>query len=99
MDEMLLWHTKNQLEAETQNRIRIETTVANREKLEALGIMVGGVVHDLNNLLVPIVANAEFLSATSNQETTTLADEIKSAGFRGAELCSHLLAFSGQKKH
>ena len=97
VDEMLLWHTRNQLEIETQNRLQVELAAANREKLEALGIMVGGVAHDLNNLLVPIVANAEYLSETVEPEMAGLATEIKSAGFRAAELCSHLLTFAGQK--
>lgn len=97
MDEILLWHTRNQLEIETRNRIRVESAAANREKLEALGIMVGGVAHDLNNLLVPIVANAEYLCDGVRPELASVANEIKSAGFRGAELCSHLLTFAGQK--
>ena len=61
---------KNQRQLKHRNE-RLETTVSTlketqqklvqRERLSALGQMAGGVAHDLNNTLAPIVAYSELL--------------------------------------
>ena len=64
--------------------------------MEAVGQLSGGIAHDFNNLLTVIVGNAEYLGEqlTSRDDLKRLADDICSAGERGAELTQRLLAFS-----
>ena len=61
-----------------------------------VGQLSGGIAHDFNNLLTVIVGNAEFLSEKlkARPDLQQLADDIGSAGERGAELTQRLLAFS-----
>ncbi len=64
-------------------------------KLEALGQMVCGVVHDFNNLLVVILGNTELLlESLANDKQRDLADATISAAERAAGLSGQLLAFA-----
>jgi PAS domain S-box-containing protein len=77
-------------------RKRTEAQLMQAQKMEAVGQLSGGISHDFNNLLTVIVGNAEYLSEqlASRADLKRLADDICSAGERGAELTQRLLAFS-----
>ncbi len=63
-------------------------------KLEAVGLLAGGVAHDFNNLLTVIAANTELLRQTPLADTgTTEIDEIHRAASRAAVVTRQLLAF------
>ena len=66
------------------------------QKMEIVGQLSGGIAHDFNNLLTVIVGNAEFLADQlgARKDLRQLAEDIGSAGDRGAELTRRLLAFS-----
>ncbi|MEM7476555.1 MAG: response regulator [Planctomycetota bacterium] len=98
MDEILLVHRSQELLAEKEQRRRMESAAIQQEKIRALGVMVGGVAHDLNNLLVPIISNSQMLELdASDDRQLDLCKAITSAGLRGSELCSTLLAFAGER--
>ncbi|MCT7378326.1 ATP-binding protein [Chelativorans salis] len=75
---------------------RQEQALATAQKMEAVGQLTGGVAHDFNNLLTVILGNAETLAEqlSSNGRPRALAQLIKLAAERGAELTNRLLAFS-----
>jgi PAS domain S-box-containing protein len=77
-------------------RKRTEEQLIQAQKMEAVGQLSGGIAHDFNNLLTVIVGNAEYLGEqlTSREDLKRIADDICSAGERGAELTQRLLAFS-----
>ena len=77
-------------------RKRTEEQLVQAQKMEMVGQLSGGIAHDFNNLLTVIVGNAEFLGEqlSSRQDLKQLADDIRRAGERGAELTQRLLAFS-----
>jgi PAS domain S-box-containing protein len=77
-------------------RKRTEAQLVQAQKMEAVGQLSGGIAHDFNNLLTVIVGNAEHLSEqlSSRADLKRLADDICSAGERGAELTQRLLSFS-----
>lgn len=66
------------------------------EKLEAIGLLAGGIAHDFNNRLTGIMAFADLIRVTSqnNSEISELAEGILSSSRRSAELTSQLLAFA-----
>ena len=68
-------------------------------KVEAIGRLAGGVAHDLNNLLSPILGYAEMLvnDLAPGDERRGFAEEIVQASFRARELVRQLLAF-GRKQ-
>ena len=66
------------------------------QRLESLGQLTGGVAHDFNNLLTVILGNAELLSEQleGDERLRRLADMIRGAAQRSAELTQRLLAFA-----
>ena len=77
---------------------RTEQAMLQAQKLETLGVLVGGISHDFNNLLGIIVGNAELAllrlpAASPAREPMQLAAR---AGLRAAELVRQLLAYSAK---
>ncbi|MFW5874851.1 MAG: hybrid sensor histidine kinase/response regulator, partial [bacterium] len=66
------------------------------QKVEAVGRLAGGVAHDLNNMLSPVLGYGEMLQLelSENDARREYADEIIRAGTRAADLVRQLLAFS-----
>ncbi len=73
----------------------LQLRVAEAEKIEAVGLLAGGVAHDFNNMLTGILAWVDIASdelGASNPVSQPL-EEIRTAAERGAELTRQLLAF------
>ncbi len=79
----------------TEHR-NLELQLNQAQKMESIGRLSGGVAHDLNNLLTPIIGYAEMLSsdASVSPSTRDSAGEIVRASFRARDLVRQLLAFS-----
>ena len=77
-------------------RKELEERIQQAEKMESLGTMAGGIAHDLNNLLTPIIGNAELVLETSGPGTPFEENlhEILDAANRAADLIRQILAFS-----
>ncbi|MBK6686966.1 MAG: response regulator [Deltaproteobacteria bacterium] len=90
--------TKQQL-AQERDQHRLEADLVERQRLESLGLLAGGVAHDFNNILTGVLANASFLrteNANAGPDTLEVVDEIEVAARRAAELCRQLLAYAGR---
>ncbi len=74
---------------------RVEARLAATGRLELLGRLTGGVVHDLNNLLAAIRGSADAMRAES-LEPSALAElqGIEDAARRGSALIGQLVAFA-----
>jgi PAS domain S-box-containing protein len=77
-------------------RRRLEEALAQTEKLDSLGRLVGGVAHDFNNMLTAILSYAVLARAGAAEGSQLAADidQIRSAAERSASLTKQLLAFS-----
>ncbi|CAN5384945.1 hypothetical protein BH23ACT3_BH23ACT3_14230 [soil metagenome] len=73
----------------------LEQQLAQSQRLEAVGQLTGGVAHDFNNLLTVILGNADMLiEDLDDHDLRSLAEMVRMAAERGAELTSQLLAFA-----
>lgn len=84
------------LKAEIDERVRMEEELVRRRNLESLGVLAGGIAHDLNNFLTVVKGNAELVRMRpgSGREQQVLLDEIMAACDRAGFLASQLLTFS-----
>ena len=88
-----------QLVTQIEERARVEETLRQMQRLEAVGQLTSGVAHDFNNLLTVVLGNLEFIEkrGLSNSSESTLKrrlSHMRIAAERGAKLTSQLLAFS-----
>ncbi len=63
------------------------------QRLESLGTLSGGVAHDLNNALSPILMGLDLLRH-KYPEDTEIIDTMESSGKRGAAMVHQLLTFA-----
>ena len=79
-----------------QEREKLRAQLAQAQKLESIGRLAGGVAHDLNNVLSPILGYGEMLLAEASQTPThrDWLQEMVHAGERGRDLVRQLLTFS-----
>ena len=67
---------------------------ANRaRRLESIGTLAGGIAHDLNNALTPILLTLDLLKQQYPTEHETL-DTVEHSANHAAEMVRHLLAFA-----
>jgi PAS domain S-box-containing protein len=80
---------------DTTHRRSLEEQLRQAHKMEAVGLLAGGISHDFNNHLNVILGNADLLlEKVQSGKPQHYAEEIKKATQRAAQLTRQLLAFS-----
>ena len=91
------------LEALRLGALEVEKAATERQhsqKLEALGTLAGGIAHDLNNTLVPVLTLAKLTARrlpAGGRERTNL-ETIHTAGMRARDLVKQILAFARREQ-
>lgn len=69
------------------------------QRLQSLGLLAGGVAHDLNNLLTPIWNSTELLRAACGTSPDTIEqwNAISAATERARDLVLQMLAYAGRR--
>lgn len=65
------------------------------QRLESLGTLAGGIAHDINNSLTPILLSAEILrESETDPSRVALLDGIETSARRGAHMVQQVLLFA-----
>jgi signal transduction histidine kinase len=92
-----------QLLGQIQERERVESTLRQMQRLEAVGQLTSGVAHDFNNLLTVVLGNIGFLerglaAAGVDGRLAQRLGYMRTAAERGAKLTDQLLSFSRRQR-
>ncbi len=76
-------------------RLRLEFAVRQKQKLEALGQMAGGISHEVNNMIQPILLLAKQLrTETDPEKTRAYQDDIYAAASNVRDVTRTILTFA-----
>jgi nitrogen-specific signal transduction histidine kinase/CheY-like chemotaxis protein len=83
------------IDTDVTERKKLETQLLRAQRMESIGTLAGGVAHDLNNVLTPILLSIELLAAkATSEEDRRLIEKTKASATHGAALVQQLLAFA-----
>lgn len=79
-----------------EERVRLEEQYHQAQKVESIGRLAGGVAHDLNNLLTPVLGYGQimFHDFEEGDKRKGYLEQIMRASERARDLVGQLLAFS-----
>ncbi len=79
-----------------EERKKLEDQLSQSQRMQAIGVLAGGVAHDFNNLLTIIIGNAQLalMDVIKDESLRNGIEETMKAGERAASLIRQLLAFS-----
>lgn len=81
-------------------RKRLEARLLRAQRLESVGTLVGGIAHDLNNVLTPILMTVKLLKKKERSEESRqrLLATAEASVDHGVEMVKQLLSFAGGER-
>lgn len=88
-------------EQDVTEKRRLEATLAQSEKLAAVGQLAAGIAHEINNPLTAVIANAQLLQREllPEDDKYELVDLIARAGARATQVVRNLLDLSRKEQY
>jgi len=76
-------------------RKKLEHQFLRAQRMESIGTLAGGIAHDLNNILAPIMLSIEMLRETAtNPQAQSMLETIQVSAKRGADIVRQVLSFA-----
>lgn len=73
----------------------LESQVIRAQRMESLGTLAGGIAHDLNNMLTPIMMSIEYLKGKiADEGTQKMISVLERSSKHGAEIIKQILTFA-----
>ncbi len=74
---------------------QLEAQFLRAQRMESIGTLAGGIAHDLNNVLAPILMSAQLLQLkTTDERTQQLLQTVEANAKRGGALVKQVLSFA-----
>ncbi len=74
---------------------KIEAQFMRAQRMESIGTLAGGIAHDLNNILAPIMMSIEVLKSTATDpQAKSILETIELSSKRGADIVRQVLSFA-----
>ncbi|HEY9248940.1 MAG TPA: PAS domain-containing protein [Rariglobus sp.] len=73
-----------------------EARLLRSQRMESIGVLAGGIAHDLNNILAPILMSIDILKQDSRgkEHAHRMLEIVRASAQRGADLVRQVLTFS-----
>lgn len=82
------------IETNATEKKKLETQLLRSQRMESIGTLAGGIAHDLNNVLAPIMVSIQMLRENARDtETAKVLGILEKSAERGAELIKQVLVF------
>ena len=76
-------------------RKQLEAQFFRAQRLESIGALAGGIAHDLNNALAPVLMGVELLKeGLGKEDRISMLDTMQASAQRGAEMVKQILTFA-----
>jgi signal transduction histidine kinase len=83
------------IDTDITERKKIEAQFLRAQRLENIGMLAGGIAHDLNNALSPIMMSLELLSLRfPDPKSTELLSTLRTSAQHGADMVRQVLSFA-----
>ncbi len=84
-----------------EERHKLESQLRQAQKMETIGTLAGGVAHDFNNILTPILVYSEMAAKHLGHDHPTRSDleHVIAGATRAKDLVKQILTFSRQTEH
>jgi PAS domain S-box-containing protein len=74
---------------------KIEAQFMRAQRMESIGTLAGGIAHDLNNILAPIMMSIDILKLTATDpQAKSILETIGRSSKRGADIVRQVLSFA-----
>jgi two-component system, cell cycle sensor histidine kinase and response regulator CckA len=74
---------------------KIESQILRSQRLESIGTLAGGIAHDLNNVLAPVLIGIQiFRDEITDERSLRMLSTMENSIKRGAEIIKQILTFS-----
>ncbi len=76
-------------------RKKLEQQFLRAQRMESIGTLAGGIAHDLNNILAPIMMSIDVLKMTvTDPQASSILQTIETSSKRGADIVRQVLSFA-----
>lgn len=83
------------IETDITERKKLEQQFLRAQRMESIGTLSGGIAHDLNNLLLPIMMGVTLLRRLNpDEKTAQVIKSIERSAKRGSNLVQQMLSFA-----
>jgi PAS domain S-box-containing protein len=83
------------LNSDITERKKLEAQFLQAQRMESIGMLAGGIAHDLNNVLSPILMASDFLRhKLPDEESRHVISTLEESAQRGADLVKQVLSFA-----
>jgi two-component system cell cycle sensor histidine kinase/response regulator CckA len=83
------------IDTDITEKKRLEAAFMRAQRMESIGTLAGGIAHDLNNILAPIVMSLDLLKTPyDSPKTSKILQTIEVSAKRGADIVRQVLSFA-----
>jgi PAS domain S-box-containing protein len=82
------------INSDITERKKLEMQFLRAQRLESIGTLAGGIAHDLNNVLTPILVSLKLLREMKGNTPPEVLDTLETSAHRGASIVQQVLSFA-----